>query len=137
MIGHHSKQTWRRRWPLLGVLLIGLFLGHDALMAFEAMAAPRMVAAASHHAARSLTIEAVATAPHDSAPAPKHPENCSVGLSALPRSGHDASVDQALSAVDHITASSAPPPGYVAAFAWQEPHRPPGRLRALVQVYRI
>jgi len=127
----------RRPWPRLGLLLMALILGHDALMAMEAVAAPHGTGATMHHVADPHAAPDDTSPAHASVPAPQHPDNCGVGLSALPRSGEDAGVDYTPSPIECVTASSAPPLGDVAAFAWQEPHWPPGRLRALVQVYRM
>lgn len=127
----------RRPWPLLGLLLVAFILGHDALMALEATAPAHEAAAASHHAA-PLAHPDTAPASGGSSPEPTHPKQCGVGLSALLRSGDDgAGVDQVLPPVDRITASSASALGCVGAFVWEEPQWPPGKLRALIQVYRI
>jgi hypothetical protein len=138
MIRNRGEQPGKRRlWPLPGLLLVAFILGHDALMALEAVAPPREAAAASHHTAHPLT-EDVAPVPHGSAPEPGHPDNCRVGHAALLRSGDDvAGVDQALPPVDRVTAPSASSSGDAGAFAWEEPRWPPGTLRALIQVYRI
>ena len=50
MSKHGGEQTTRRpHWPLLGHLLAALLLGHDALMASHAVAAPHFTAGTRHH----------------------------------------------------------------------------------------
>ena len=127
----------RRPWPFLGLLLVTFILGHDALMALEATTPTPKATAALHHAA-PLAHPNTAPASGGPSPEPTHPKQCGVGLSALLRSGTDgAGIGQALPPVDRITASSASALGCVGAFVWEEPQWPPGRLRALLQVYRI
>jgi hypothetical protein len=133
-----SRQTWRRRWPLMGLMLVLLMLGHDALMASEAVAATQGPEAGVHHAPVSPGHEHVLPADHDAPSKPPHPEQCSVGFVALIRSANDkvemadVSLPVALIAVE-----AAPASVLDRAAAWEEPHWPPGTLRALTQVYRI
>ena len=136
-----GRNTWRkRRWPLWGVLLVLLMLGHDALMASQALAASHEGGVMAHHALTSPAGEHDRPGPHDPAPLAPHPEQCSVGIVALVRSPDDASASGAA----HLALPAAlvtviclpAPPGDRAA-TWVEPHWPPGTQRALWQVYRL
>lgn len=125
-------------WLPLGLLLVALFLGHDALMATEAVAAPHVADEETHHAARPHAPQQDTPGLPGSAPEPGHPEQCGIGLSALPRSSNDFPVfDEALPSGNWCTAFPAPAIGRREALVWEEPHWPPGTLRALSQVYRI
>jgi hypothetical protein len=126
----------RRPWPLLGLLLVVAFLGHDVLMAAEATAERPHAVAHYDHGAPAHTGATAALPFHG--PPPEHPTNCRVGQSAVARSGD---------ALRTANLDTVPVPGTVAIIAtlaahggasvWQEPRWPPGTLRALFQVYRI
>lgn len=138
MSGHRGEQTWRRPWPLLGLLLVALFLGHDALMASEALAAPHRLTGLRHHAAPLHTLPTGTFGPYGLTPESEHPELCGVGQPALTPSGGDGCgsgqaqpVAAVVRTLGHVSASPA------GRFVWTEPHWPPGRRRALCQVYRL
>lgn len=136
-----TRQTWRRRWPLLGLVLVLLMLGHDTLMASEALAATQGPDAGAYHAPVSPVSpgqEHVLPAHHDAPPGLPHPEQCSVGFVALVRSANDtAGIADTPLPVALVAAVAAPASAWSHAAAWEEPHWPPGTLRALTQVYRI
>lgn len=133
-----TQQTWRRRWPLLGLLLAVLMLGHDALMASEALAPSHEADAVAAHTPVSSGGEDVLPAPNDAPPLPQHPEQCSVGLVALNRSVDDAAGTAHPSLpVALVMVAVVPAPVWVRDAAWEEPHWPPGTLRAMTQVFRI
>lgn len=133
-----TQQTWRRQWPLLGLLLVVLMLGHDALMASEAIAAPHEADAVAAHTPVSSGGEDVLPAHHDAPPLPQHPEQCSVGFVALSRSADDAAgIAHLPLPVALVMIAVGPAPVWVRDAAWEEPHWPPGTLRALTQVFRI
>ncbi len=124
---HGGEQTTRRpHWPLLCLLLAALLLGHDALMASHAVAAPHLAAGTRYHG----------TTPSE-LPGSGHPENCGVWQVAIPRSGDDlpsaGQVKLVGAGSSALSPFSACPSGHV---VWEEPHWPPGTLRALFQVYR-
>jgi hypothetical protein len=123
MHGHHGKQPMRRPgWSLLALLLVALFLGHDSVMAAEAMAMPRH--------------DGMVT-PQGS-PAPGHPANCGVSQPALPRSGaHAAAATSDCTALLSVPILRLPADEARAADVWEEPRWPPGTRRALCQVYRL
>lgn len=127
-----------RRWTLLGLLLVVSFLGHDLLMAGEVLAAPRPEAGTAHHRSGGHASggDAHATQAHE--PTPEHPDNCHIGQLAIPRSG-DAfdQADQELAAAPSLVPDLAVANLHIGDTLWQEPHWPPGTLRALFQVYRI
>ncbi len=129
MSKHGGEQITRRpHWPLLGLLLVVLLLGHDALMASHAVAAPHLSTGTRYHE----------TTPSE-LPGSGHPENCGVvGQVAIPRSGDDLpgaeQVKLIIAGFSALIILSACPTGH---FVWEEPHWPPGTLRALFQVYRI
>lgn len=132
-----AQRIGGRQWPLLGLLLVASFLVHDLLMAVEAAAAP-LPEAAAHHASAS-PVEGKATAAQQThGPVPEHPENCRIGQSAAPRSG-DAfeRAGQNLGAAPGIVDTVAAPGEDAGSIQWEEPRRPPGTLRAHLQVYRI
>jgi hypothetical protein len=125
-------------WPLIGVLLVALFLGHDMVMTSEAVAAPRHATSVSHRISRPYTHIDATTPSHSSNPDPAHPLHCSIGLSAIPPNGNEADpADRGHAAVAGVTVTSAPASGRQQPVAWKEPHWPPGTLRAIFQVYRI
>jgi hypothetical protein len=128
-----SQHARRRRWPLWGLLLVGLFLGHDAFMAAEAVAAPH---ASGMHAAPIV-------GPHDggawqrSAPEPGHPAQCRVGQSALARGGDDGAVSLPRPMLPSLAVILPGSTSRITRLVWEEPHWPPGTQRALSQMYRL
>ena len=134
---HCGEQTaTRRRWLLLGLLLVAAFLGHDLLMAAEATAKPAHADAAHHAHGSPGPGAAIATLQLHGTPS-DHPATCRVGQTAAPRSG-DAfgKVDPDLASAPTTVAIIAPDT-HAGTFRWEEPRWPPGTLRALFQVYRI
>ena len=128
----------RRRWSLWGLLLVGLFLSHDAFMAAEAVAIPHAGAMPVAH------IVGLPHQPHDggtwqrSAPEPEHPVNCGIGQSATPRTSDDAaSADGALTPLSSALFGCLLTDRHLPPAAGEEPHWPPGTQRALFQVYRL
>lgn len=131
--------TWRTQaspWPLLGLFLIALFLGHDTLMALEGAAAPHAAASAQHADAPDSMKDVLE--PNSSAAAPQHPENCDVGFAAILRRGEDITAF-ALGLMPAGLALLPSPSSFPhnAVIVWQAPHWPPGKRRAQIQVYRI
>lgn len=132
-----TRQGRRWQWPLLGFLLIVLMLGHDALMAADALVAPHRGEATHHPAQGNSVRDDVRPAHHDPDSLPAHPDQCSVSIEALVRNPDDAAhMAQYPRPVAQATVKVARAPRWNWA-AWQEPHWPPGRLRAVTQVYRI
>jgi hypothetical protein len=134
--GRQRIKVWQ--WPFLGVLLVVSFLGHDLLMATELMAAPLPTGGRTHHAVDLHVGRAETPAWQSHGSPPEHPENCRIGQSAVAPSADPferGGLDLALS--DGIVASLVSADGDHGAFLWEEPHWPPGTLRALFQVYRI
>jgi hypothetical protein len=125
-------------WPLLGLLLVALFLGHDVIMVTVAAAEPRPASGTIHHGSmpHAIVCDTLASETHGSRSG--HPGNCGVGQFALPRSARELDhSDLALTVVDLHLASHAPTGRNTGSSAWKEPHWPPGTLRALFQVYRL
>lgn len=139
MSWHRTKQTVGRAPSLfLSLLLVVLFLGHDVLMAAEAVAAPSEVASAVPHGSAAHAAAGDSPATHSQHPESEHPTDCGVGQSALPRSVNDLDqrvLDEAVVAFLLSPHASAAERAHCA--AWEEPHWPPGTLRAFFQVYRI
>jgi hypothetical protein len=126
-------------WPVLGLLLVALFVGHDLLMASGVAAAPRHATPVAHHDSRGHDPITTTSLSQSSDPEPRHPAQCRIGLIAI---SPNADGDDAGSAgLGHATIASALPSAFSSdryeRFVWEEPHWPPGTLRALVQVYRI
>jgi hypothetical protein len=139
MSSQRRKQRLSRYpWSLLGLLLVALFVAHDMVMASEAGATPGHETNVSHHISGRHLRTGALSLPHGFAPEPEHPRNCGIGQFAVPPNGDDFDpVDQSYAAIVTISLSSAPACGRHYAVAWEEPHWPPGTLRALWQVYRI
>ena len=139
MTEHRGAQQARMwRWPLLGLLLVVLMLGHDALMASEALAAPHETGAVASHGSSLSGREEMLPSHSDAPPMPRHPEQCSVGFVALSRGADDAAGMANLRLpVSLVMVAVVPAPGWVRVAVWEEPHWPPGTLRALTQVFRI
>jgi hypothetical protein len=134
----HNQTRCNHPWPLVGFLLVALFLGHDAFMAAEARAMPRLFMKGMHHTSSVCSISADPGARETTAPASGHPENCRIGQSALTRS--DGATVGATSLASPISGSldrGAFAPGTTRSLIWEEPYWPPGTRRALWQVYRI
>ena len=132
--GKRRIRAWQR--PVLGMLLVVSFLGHDLLMAAEAVAAPSPPAGTAHHGRGQPAAHVDMPARQHHEPPREHPENCRIGQSAVAQSANpfargnqdllisDGIVDIVIGAHDD------------GAFLWEEPHWPPSTLRALFQVYR-
>lgn len=142
----HMTACWRTQrgrrwpWPLLGLLLVVLMLGHDALMAVEAMAGPHGAGATVHHGGSGSAQDDALSSHRDPAPLPAHPEQCSVSMEAVVRSPDASRMAQLplpATQVMPVIITLERAPGWDRAATWQEPHWPPGRLRAVTQVYRI
>jgi hypothetical protein len=130
----------RPSWPLLGLLLVALFLGHDLLMAAEVAAAPPHETPVAPHASPDRAGAEIMPASRGSDPAPGHPEQCRIGQTAVsPTTGGDAgdAAGPGRAALTSVTLANTPGGTRHKPFAWEEPHWPPGTLRALWQVYRI
>jgi hypothetical protein len=127
-----------RQWPLLGLLLVLSFLGHDLLMAGEVLAAPLPEAGSAYHGSGAHAPQIDRHGPQTHEPTPRHPDNCHIGQSAVSRSD-DAfdQADQQLATAHSLVQDAAIVDSHTGAVVWQEPHWPPGTLRALFQVYRI
>jgi hypothetical protein len=132
-----SQRIRGRQWPLFGLLLVTSFLGHDLLMAAYAIGASPSRAAWDHgSASHSTEVGWFALPRHESMP--EHLEHCRIGLSAALRG------DDPFELADQVWVVSA---GVVGAgiadvvrpnpLAWEEPHWPPGIVRAFLHVYRI
>jgi hypothetical protein len=134
--GQQRIRIWQG--PFLGVLLVVSFLSHDLLMAAEAVAAPLPSGGRAHHRIDLSAARADMPAWQSHSSTPEHPENCRIGQSAVAQSAdsfargsHDLAISVAF--VGRFVSAS----GDDGAFLWEEPHWPPGTLRALFQVYRI
>ena len=132
MAWHRGGQRMRRQERrVLGLLLVVMFLGHDAFMATEALAAPFPVAGAAHHGSGPHTLASDALGSG-------HPGNCRIGQSAHPRSADELDrLGHLLTAVDPFVAIGDLLESHAGSVVWEEPQWPPGTLRALFQVYRI
>lgn len=126
------------RWLWIGLLLVVLFLSHDVVMSLENVVTPHASAAAMHRDMPLDTSQTVHSPSHVAAPAPEHPEQCGVGTTALPRGlATFPQVSQVLLPADWSLDGAASEKQQRAALVWEEPHWPPGKRRALWQVYRI
>jgi hypothetical protein len=126
-----------RQMPLLGFLLVLSFLGHDLLMAAETAAVPLPETGTAHHSSNRHAPSGEPPTLQTDGPVSEHPENCRIGQSAVPRSGDPFErADRDFIAPDCVVGTIATS-AQAGAFLWQEPHWPPGTLRALFQVYRI
>jgi hypothetical protein len=127
-----------RQWPLLGLLFVVAFVGHDLLMAGEVAAAPPNEVGSAHHRSGAHASRSDTHAPQTHEPTPEHPDTCLIGQSAVARSPDSFECgDQDLVISEGIVAGFVSPYGDDGAFLWEEPHWPPGTLRALFQVYRM
>ena len=128
-------RRWRR-WPLTAVLLVALMLGHDALMAAGDVAAAPLADGVSDHAAMPLSMADSSMGLHGSAPTPAHPEHCYAAAEAAPNIGNP--LDACVQAVPHAVLAADPSAESLRSIdGWAEPLWPPGRRRALIQIYRI
>lgn len=133
-----ARQTRMRQWPLLSLLLVVLMLGHDALMASEALAARHETGPVASHGSVFSGREDVLPSHHDAPPLPRHPEQCNVGIVAMSRSANETAGTAHLRLpVSLVMVAVVPAPVWVRDAVWEEPHWPPGTLRALTQVFRI
>jgi hypothetical protein len=133
--GHGMKV---RQWPLLGLLLVVSFLGHDLLMAGEVVAALRPEVGPAHHRSGAQAALGDTHAPQTHEPTPEHPDNCHIGQLAVPRL--DDAFDQAnqeIAAAHSLVKDATIARPRTGAALWEEPRWPPGTFRALFQVYRI
>lgn len=114
--------------PLLGLILVAAFLGHDTLMAAARLATPHAGGqmAQAHH---MLSLEGL--------PPAEHLDNCGVGQSAVTPPDRDTGPALPPSAVVDTANHLCQAGGSAISRAWQEPRWPPGTFRALIQVYRI
>jgi hypothetical protein len=129
----------RPSWPLLGLLLVALFLGHDLLMAAEVAAAPPHETPVAPHASPDRAGAEIMPASRGSDPAPGHPEQCRIGQTAVsPTTDGDAgdAARPGRAALTSVTLANTLGGTRHKPFA-EEPHWPPGTLRALWQVFRI
>jgi hypothetical protein len=134
--GRKRIRIWQ--WPFLGVLLVVSFLGHDLLMAAEVVAAPLPPGGSTHHGIDLPTARADTPAWQSHGSTPEHPKNCRIGQSAVAYSAIPFErADLHLTTPDGIVGRLASSSGDDGGFLWEEPHWPPGTLRALFQVYRI
>lgn len=127
-----------RQWPLLGLLLVVLFLSHDVLMASQAEATSlHQPGAAQHPSDDASAASGENPGIHHSAPDPDHPENCSIIQSGLFRSSDECDrVDHFAATLGGFTVSNIPQTT-TDPVEWEEPHWSPGTLRAIFQVYRV
>jgi hypothetical protein len=124
-----NQIPWRSPNPLVGLLLVVLFLGHDTLMAAEALAMPRHAArmeAGDHH---PLAVEGL--------PPAEHPDTCGIGQSAAVPTGQTLLLALTPKVGMSFTTPLLPAACATSNLVWEEPHWPPGRLRSLIQVYRM
>jgi hypothetical protein len=127
-----------REWPLLGLLLVVSFLGHDLLMAREVVAAPRPEVGSAHHRSDAHASRSDTHAPQTQEPTPYHPDSCQIGQSAVARNDNAYdNADLGLAAGPGVVDCAAVAAPHTRATLWEEPRWPPGTLRALFQVYRI
>lgn len=126
-----------RRWLAVGLLLVAVILGHDALMALGSPHPAVALAASRHHAEHRGAADAAA--PVASGPEPGHPGQCGVtfGADARPETGTGGSADPAPAGPPLAPAGPAVAVGRAAASVWEEPRWPPGVVRAFLQVYRV
>ena len=126
------------QWPFLGVLLVVSFLGHDLLMAAEAVAAPLPAGGRTHHGIDLPEERTDTPAWQSHGSPPEHPRNCRIGQSAVAHSADSFERgNQYLAISVAIVSRLVSASGDDGTFLWEEPHWPPGTLRALFQVYRI
>ena len=129
-------QGWRRTW--VGLALVIALLAHDALMAVAAHAEPAIPVRFSHHHVSpdrsSRTAGAGVDLAVDHAPfAPGEVDDCGQTRPALPTGDHpvvegDApAVSVAIAGIGQLRSAE----------RWSEPTWPPGKRRALTQVYRV
>jgi hypothetical protein len=133
--GQQRIRIWQG--PFLGVLLVVSFLSHDLLMAAEAVEAPLPPGGRAHYGSDLPAARTGMPAWQSHGSTPEHPENCRIGQSAVAQSADRfASGNHDLAISDGIVGILISVHGD-GAFLWEEPHWPPGTLRALFQVYRI
>lgn len=124
-----NRIAWSFPVSLMGLLLVAVVLGHDTLMASEAFAMPQDTARMEMSAHHPLAVEGL--------PPAEHPDNCGVSQSALLPSDGTTSLVLAPMIGVSVTPQSLLAGSRAYSLVWQEPHWPPGRLRSLIQVYRI
>jgi hypothetical protein len=132
----NEQARYRRRWPFLAALLVALMLGHDALMAVGSVAAAPLADGVSDHVAMPLSMAESSMGSHGSTPTPMHPEQCYAAAQAAPNIGNP--LDACAQAVPHgLLATDLSAESLRSIDGWGEPLWPPGKRRALLQVYRI
>jgi hypothetical protein len=133
-----SQRMKVRQWPLLGVLLVVSFLGHDLLMAGKVLAVPIRETGSAHHRSGAHAPWSDSHPPQTREPTPEHPANCHIGQLAVPRSDDPFDhAEQELATAASVVDDAAIAAPHTGATLWEEPRWPPGTLRALFQVYRI
>jgi hypothetical protein len=132
-----NRRQLTRIWWLSGLVLVLAFLAHDVIMASVAHAAPVVPATTAaleqgspHVAAHGENHLA------DRHPAPEHPRGCGTTATAVARSGGQPDASD-LGAPAILTADELAALASAGDHWWTEPHWPPGKRRALFQVYRV
>jgi len=125
-----------RQWPLLGLLFVLSFLGHDLLMVAATAAVLLPETGTAHHSSIRHASNGETPTLQTDGPISEHPKNCRIGQSAVPRSGDPFErAGRDFIALDCVVGTIATG-AHAGTFLWEEPHWPPGTLRALFQVYR-
>ena len=135
--------AWRgppgwRRWPLAGLLVALVAVGHDLLMAGDAHAAPPPMqqTALGGHAVPAHTRDAVARAGDDAhATGIASRDGCGSGQAVSAR-GADASLARSTASTSAGCLRNAPS-GTAFGFEEAPPTLPPRVRRALLQVFRV
>ena len=136
---HRGGQTTSvSKRTILGLLLIAIFLGHDAAMAAQARAVPLPETSTAPQSADDASrARGESPAIQGSAPEPDHPETCSILRSARMQGSDECDrVDHLLATLDGFTVSTVPRTRAETS-VWEEPRWTPGTRRALFQVYRV
>jgi hypothetical protein len=135
--GGQSTRIWQRQWWRLGLLLVALFLGHDVLMATGAQARPPADHPGHQAALAHLSGDDPVFMLLDGRES-RHADGCGVGIVAIPRSDDETGRAHIHATVALLASIAGVSPRVPAAtLGWDEPHWPPGTLRALFQAYRI
>lgn len=129
---HDTREYWR-----IGLLLVLAFLGHDLLMAMESPVTPGQSFPLECHVILDSPI-ARSAAPASDHSSPDHPSDCGVVQVVAPRNADDALVlDLSQATVSALVIPQTALSQAVIVTTWQDPHQPPGGIRAFLQVYRI